>query len=45
MRLLRRSLVAVGGATAIAAILRMRGASDTPCKSGGWRPLDNTGNK
>ena len=36
---LRRSLVALSAAGAIAGILRLRGATATPPQGGGWREL------
>ena len=39
MTMLRRALVALGVAGAIAAVLRIRGSGGTPPKSGGWREL------
>lgn len=38
--LLRRALVALGLAGAIAAALRIRGSGGTPPQQGGWRELD-----
>jgi hypothetical protein len=39
MAILRRALVALGLAGVIAAVLRLRGADDTPAQEGGWREL------
>ncbi|HYF46246.1 MAG TPA: hypothetical protein VD926_08565 [Acidimicrobiales bacterium] len=39
MTMLRRALVALGVAGAIAAVLRLRGSGGTPPKGGGWREL------
>lgn len=40
MRLIRRVLLALGGAAAIAGILRVRGSGGVPPQTGGWRELD-----
>ena len=42
MRMLRRALVALGIAAAIAAVLRLRGSGGTPPQAGGWRELSDT---
>jgi len=39
MKMLRRALVALGIAAAIAAVLRLRGTGGTPPQAGGWREL------
>ncbi len=39
MTLIRRALVALGVAGAIAAVLRVRGSGGTPPQRGGWREL------
>ena len=39
MRALRRALLAVGVASAIAAALRVRGTGGVPPQQGGWREL------
>jgi len=39
MNMLRRALVALGFATLVAAMLRLRGSGGTPPQSGGWREL------
>jgi len=39
VRFLRRALVAVGLASLIAGILRLRGTGGTPPQGGGWREL------
>jgi len=39
MRMLRRALVALGIAGAIAAVLRVRGTGGVPPQGGGWREL------
>ncbi len=39
IKTLRRSLVALSAAGAIAGILRLRGGSATPPQGGGWREL------
>lgn len=39
MRMLRRALVALGIAAAIAAVLRVRGTGGVPPQGGGWREL------
>jgi hypothetical protein len=38
--LLRRALLAVSAAAAIAAIVRVRGTGGVPPRIGGWRRLD-----
>ena len=40
--MLRRALVALGIAAAIAAVLRLRGSGGTPPQAGGWRELSET---
>ena len=40
MRLLRRVLLALSTAGAIAGILRVRGSGGVPPQSGGWRELE-----
>ncbi len=40
MRLLRRALVALTMAGAIAAALRLRGRGGTPPQHGGWQPVE-----
>ena len=42
MKMLRRALVALGIAGAIAAVLRLRGSGGTPPQAGGWRELSDT---
>jgi hypothetical protein len=42
MKMLRRALVALGIAAAIAAVLRLRGSGGTPPQAGGWRELSET---
>jgi hypothetical protein len=39
MKLLRRALVALGLAAAIAGLLRLRGSGGTPPQQGGWQEL------
>jgi hypothetical protein len=39
MRTLRRALVALGVASIVAAVLRMRGSGGVPPQHGGWREL------
>jgi hypothetical protein len=39
MKMLRRALVAIGIAAAIAAVLRVRGTGGVPPQQGGWREL------
>jgi hypothetical protein len=39
MRLLRRALVALGVASIVAAIVRLRGSGGVPPQQGGWREL------
>ena len=39
VKMLRRALVALGIAGAIAAVLRVRGSGGTPPQDGGWREL------
>jgi len=39
MTLIRRALVALGVAAAIAAVLRLRGTGGTPPQRGGWQEL------
>ena len=39
MTVLRRALVALGVASLIAAVLRLRGTGGTPPQGGGWREL------
>ena len=39
IQILRRALVAVGVAAAIAAVLRVRGSGGVPPQTGGWREL------
>ena len=39
MRLLRRALVALGVASIVAAIVRLRGTGGVPPQQGGWREL------
>ncbi|HUW04036.1 MAG TPA: hypothetical protein VMW08_16905 [Acidimicrobiales bacterium] len=39
MTLLRRALVALGVASFIAAVLRLRGTGGSPPQGGGWREL------
>jgi hypothetical protein len=39
MRTLRRALVALGVATIVAAIVRLRGSGGIPPQQGGWREL------
>jgi hypothetical protein len=39
MRTLRRALVALGVASIVAAILRLRGTGGVPPQQGGWREL------
>jgi hypothetical protein len=39
MRFLRRALVALGLASAIAGVLRLRGTGGVPPQGGGWREL------
>ncbi len=40
VRLLRRVLLAMSTAAAIAAVLRIRGAGGVPPQTGGWRELE-----
>ncbi len=40
MRLLRRILLALSAAGAIAGVLRVRGSGGVPPQSGGWRELE-----
>jgi hypothetical protein len=40
MKLLRRALVALSLAGAIAAALRVRGRGGTPPQHGGWQPVE-----
>jgi hypothetical protein len=42
MKMVRRALVALGIAAAIAAVLRLRGTGGTPPQGGGWRELTDT---
>jgi hypothetical protein len=42
MKMVRRALVALGIAAAIAAVLRVRGSGGTPPQEGGWRELSDT---
>jgi hypothetical protein len=42
MKMLRRALVALGFATMVAAMLRLRGSGGTPPQSGGWRELSGS---
>jgi hypothetical protein len=37
--MVRRTLIAVGGAAVMAAMLRLRGTGGVPPRSGGWREL------
>jgi hypothetical protein len=39
MRFLRRALVALGLASLIAGVLRLRGSGGVPPQGGGWREL------
>lgn len=39
MRTLRRALVALGVASIVAAIVRLRGSGGVPPQHGGWREL------
>jgi hypothetical protein len=39
MRLLRRALLALGVASIVAAIVRLRGTGGVPPQQGGWREL------
>ena len=39
MAMMRRALVALGVAGAIAAVLRVRGTGGVPPQTGGWREL------
>jgi hypothetical protein len=39
MKMLRRALVALGVASIVAAIVRMRGPGGIPPQEGGWREL------
>ena len=39
MKLVRRTLIAVGLAGLVAAILRLRGSGGVPPQGGGWREL------
>ncbi len=39
MKTIRRGLLAVGVATLVAGVLRLRGATVEPPKGGGWREL------
>jgi hypothetical protein len=39
MRLLRRALLALGVASIVAAIVRLRGSGGVPPQQGGWREL------
>jgi hypothetical protein len=40
--MIRRALLAVAIAGAVAAVLRVRGTGGVPPQSGGWRELSNT---
>jgi hypothetical protein len=42
MKMLRRALMALGFAAAVAAVLRARGTGGTPPQSGGWRELSGS---
>ncbi len=42
VKILRRALVALAGAAAIAAILRARGTGGVPPQSGGWRQISGS---
>jgi hypothetical protein len=42
VKILRRAVVAVAAAAAIAGVLRLRGTGGTPPKGGGWRELSGT---
>jgi hypothetical protein len=42
MKMLRRALMALGFATIVAAMLRLRGSGGTPPQSGGWRELSGS---
>jgi hypothetical protein len=42
MRLLRRAILAVGIAAAIAGVVRLRGSGGVPPQGGGWRELSGT---
>ena len=42
MKMLRRALVALGIAGAIAAVLRVRGTGGVPPQGGGWHELSDT---
>jgi hypothetical protein len=37
--MLRRAIMALGFATLVASVLRLRGTGGTPPQSGGWREL------
>lgn len=39
LTMVRRTLIAVGGAALMAAVLRLRGTGGVPPRSGGWREL------
>jgi hypothetical protein len=39
MKMLRRALVALGVASVVAAIVRLRGSGGVPPQQGGWREL------
>lgn len=40
MRVVRRAMVALGLAVAIAGYLRVRGRGGTPPQHGGWQPVE-----
>ena len=42
VKILRRALVALAGAAAIAAILRARGSGGVAPQSGGWRQISGS---
>jgi hypothetical protein len=42
MKMLRRALVALGIAAAIAAVLRVRGTGGVPPQGGGWQELTDS---
>jgi len=42
MRLFRRALYALGVASMVAAVLRLRGTGGSPPQQGGWRELSDT---
>jgi hypothetical protein len=39
VKMVRRALVAIGLASVVAAVLRLRGSGGVPPQSGGWREL------